>query len=71
MESFYLRLVLNTGYYPGDYKKWTPILGLIKYKVVRHPKSDIVTLNDIYFGNNYRGIQCLNLKEFLEIEIKK
>jgi len=29
----------------------------------------IVTLNDIHLGNNYKGVQCLNLKEFLEIEI--
>ena len=29
----------------------------------------IVTLNDMYIGNNYKGVQCLNLKEFLEIEI--
>ena len=29
----------------------------------------IVTLNDMYIGNNYKGIQCLNLIEFLEMEI--
>ncbi len=29
----------------------------------------IVTLNDMRIGNNYKGIQCLNLKEFLEMEI--
>ena len=29
----------------------------------------IVTLNDMQLGNNYKGIQCLNLKEFLEMEI--
>jgi len=29
----------------------------------------IVTLNDMHIGNNYKGIQCLNLKEFLELEI--
>jgi len=29
----------------------------------------IVTLNDIHIGNDYKGIQCLNLKEFLEMEI--
>ena len=29
----------------------------------------IVTLNDIHIGNDYKGIQCLNLKEFLEKEI--
>ena len=29
----------------------------------------IVTLNDMHIGSNYKGIQCLNLKEFLEAEI--
>ena len=29
----------------------------------------IVTLNDMRIGNNYKGIQCLNLKKFLEMEI--
>ena len=29
----------------------------------------IVTLNDMHIGNDYKGIQCLNLKEFLEMEI--
>ena len=29
----------------------------------------IVTLNDMHIGNNYKGILCLNLKEFLEMEI--
>ena len=29
----------------------------------------IVTLNDMHLGNNYKGIQCLNLKEFLEMEL--
>jgi len=29
----------------------------------------IVTLNDMHIGNNYKGIQLLNLKEFLEIEL--
>jgi predicted AAA+ superfamily ATPase len=29
----------------------------------------IVTLNDMHIGNNYKGVQCLNLKEFLEMEI--
>jgi predicted AAA+ superfamily ATPase len=29
----------------------------------------VVTLNDMHIGNNYKGVQCLNLKEFLEIEI--
>jgi len=28
----------------------------------------IVTLNDMHIGNNYKGVQCLNLREFLEIE---
>jgi predicted AAA+ superfamily ATPase len=28
----------------------------------------IVTLNDMHIGNNYKGVQCLNLKEFLEID---
>ena len=30
---------------------------------------EIVTLNDMHIGNNYKGIQCLNLKDFLEMEI--
>jgi len=29
----------------------------------------IVTLNDMHIGNDYKGIQCLNLKEFLETEL--
>ncbi len=29
----------------------------------------IVTLNDMHIGNNYKGVQYLNLKEFLETEI--
>ena len=29
----------------------------------------VVTLNDMYIGNNYKGIQCLNLKDFLEIDV--
>jgi len=29
----------------------------------------MVTLNDMHIGNNYKGVQCLNLKEFLGIEI--
>ena len=29
----------------------------------------IVTLNDMRIGNDYKGIQCLNLKEFLETEL--
>jgi len=29
----------------------------------------VVTLNDMYIGNNYKGVQCLNLKDFLETEI--
>jgi len=29
----------------------------------------IVTLNDMHIGNNYKGVECLNLKEFLEMEI--
>ena len=29
----------------------------------------IVTLNDMHIGNNYKGIQCVNLKDFLEMEI--
>lgn len=29
----------------------------------------VVTLNDMHLGNNYKGIQCLNLKEFLELEL--
>ncbi len=29
----------------------------------------IVTLNDMHIGNNYKGVQCLNLREFLEMEI--
>ena len=29
----------------------------------------MVTLNDMLIGNDYKGIQCLNLKEFLEMEI--
>ena len=29
----------------------------------------IVTLNDMHIGNNYKGVQCFNLKEFLEIEL--
>ncbi|MDR2971959.1 MAG: ATP-binding protein [Bacteroidales bacterium] len=29
----------------------------------------IVTLKDMYIGNDYKGIQCLNLNEFLEIEL--
>jgi hypothetical protein len=33
-----------------------------------HPKY-VVTLNDMHIGNNYKGIRCLNLKEFLEIEL--
>jgi predicted AAA+ superfamily ATPase len=28
----------------------------------------IVTLNDMHIGNNYKGVQCLNLREFLEME---
>jgi predicted AAA+ superfamily ATPase len=33
-----------------------------------YPKY-IVTLNDMLIGNNYKGVQCLNLKEFLGTEI--
>jgi len=29
----------------------------------------IITLNDMHIGNNYKGVQCLNLKELLEIEL--
>jgi len=29
----------------------------------------VVTLNDIHIGNNYKGIQCLNLRDFLETEL--
>jgi len=29
----------------------------------------IVTLNDMHIGNNYKGVLCLNLKEFLEMGI--
>ena len=29
----------------------------------------IVTLNDMHLGSNYKGVQCLNLKEFLETEL--
>ena len=29
----------------------------------------IVTLNDTHLGNNYKGVQCLNLKEFLSIAL--
>jgi predicted AAA+ superfamily ATPase len=29
----------------------------------------IVTLNDMHIGNNYKGVQCLNLREFLEMEV--
>jgi predicted AAA+ superfamily ATPase len=29
----------------------------------------VVTLNDMLIGNNYKGVQCLNLIEFLELEI--
>lgn len=29
----------------------------------------IVTLNDMHIGNNYKGVQCVNLKEFLEMEL--
>ena len=29
----------------------------------------VVTLNDMHIGNNYKGIKCLNLKDFLEIEL--
>jgi len=29
----------------------------------------IVTLNDMHLGNNYKGVQCLNLTEFLSMEI--
>jgi predicted AAA+ superfamily ATPase len=29
----------------------------------------VVTLNDMHLGNNYKGIQCLNMKDFLEVEI--
>lgn len=29
----------------------------------------IVTLNDMHIGNDYKGIQCLNLKDFLEMKI--
>jgi predicted AAA+ superfamily ATPase len=29
----------------------------------------IVTLNDLHIGNNYKGVQCLNLRDFLEMEI--
>ena len=29
----------------------------------------IVTLNDMHIGNNYKGVLCLNLKDFLEMEI--
>ena len=29
----------------------------------------VVTLNDMHIGNNHKGIRCLNLKEFLEIEL--
>ena len=33
-----------------------------------YPKY-VVTLNDMHIGNNYKGIQCLNLMEFLSMEI--
>lgn len=33
-----------------------------------YPKY-IVTLNDMHIGNNYKGIQCLNLKDFLEMDV--
>ena len=33
-----------------------------------YPKY-VVTLNDMHIGNDYKGIQCFNLKEFLEIEL--
>ena len=29
----------------------------------------MVTLNDMHIGNDYKGIKCLNLKDFLEIEL--
>ena len=29
----------------------------------------VVTLNDMHLGSNYKGVQRLNLKEFLEIEL--
>jgi predicted AAA+ superfamily ATPase len=29
----------------------------------------IVTLNDMHIGNNYKGVPCLNLMEFLAMEI--
>ena len=29
----------------------------------------IVTLNDMHLGNNYKGVQCLNLRDFLEMEL--
>ena len=29
----------------------------------------VVTLNDMHIGNDYKGIKCLNLNEFLEMEI--
>ncbi|MCL2073380.1 MAG: ATP-binding protein [Marinilabiliaceae bacterium] len=29
----------------------------------------IVTLNDFHLGNNLKGVQCLNIKEFLEMSI--
>jgi predicted AAA+ superfamily ATPase len=29
----------------------------------------VVTLNDMQIGNNYKGVNCLNLKEFLGMEI--
>jgi predicted AAA+ superfamily ATPase len=29
----------------------------------------VVTLNDMHLGNDYKGIKCLNLKEFLEMDI--
>ena len=29
----------------------------------------VVTLNDMHLGSNYKGVQCLNLIDFLEMEI--
>jgi predicted AAA+ superfamily ATPase len=29
----------------------------------------IIKLNDMHIGNNYKGVQCLNLKEFFEMEV--